>query len=175
MLKKVFRQKDQSMFFVFWSVNFGRQHIVVAFARMLNEMRYGKLQESTIRIFKTLDRELIYTDGIQPTDMWAHPCVLQKRCWANLFPRFPTRKEVIYANARRLGELPGRPQIYQAQDQAGVDHREAPISHGLMVNILDQLVAPSRLELKVGAQVMLIKVLWMIRVWSGMKLISLRI
>jgi len=36
---------------------------------MLNEMRYGKLQESTIRIFKTLDRELIYTDGIQPTDM----------------------------------------------------------------------------------------------------------
>ena len=41
----------------------------VAFARMLNEMRYGKLQESTIRIFKTLDRELIYTDGIQPTDM----------------------------------------------------------------------------------------------------------
>jgi len=69
MLKKVFRQKDQSMFFVFLSVSFGQQHIVVAFARMLNEMRYGKLQESTIRIFKTLDRELIYTDGIQPTDM----------------------------------------------------------------------------------------------------------
>lgn len=93
----------------------------------------------------------------------------------NLFPRFPTRKEVTHANARRLGELPGRPQIYHAQDQAGVDHREAPISHELMVNILDKLVAPSRLELKVGAQVMLIKVLWMIRASGGMKLISLRI
>jgi len=77
-------------------------------------------------------------------------------------PRFPTRKEVAYANTRRLGELPGRPQTYQAQDQAGVDHREAPISHEHMVDILDKLVVPNRLELKVGAQVMLIKVLCMI-------------
>jgi len=68
MLKKVFRQKDQSMFFSVL-INFGRQHIIVAFARMLNEMRYGKMQESTIQIFKALDRELIYIDGIQPTDM----------------------------------------------------------------------------------------------------------
>jgi len=36
---------------------------------MLNEMRYGELQESTIQIFKTLNRKVTYTDGIEPTEM----------------------------------------------------------------------------------------------------------
>ncbi|KAF5356106.1 hypothetical protein D9756_004033 [Leucocoprinus leucothites] len=121
MLKKVFRQRDQT------------------FANMLNEMRYGKMQESTIRIFKSLERNVTYSDGIEPTEM------------------YPTRREVANANTWRLGRLPGEPRIYEAQDHKGVDHKGEQISHERMLDILDKLVAPKTLELKVGAQVMLIK------------------
>ncbi|KAJ3575906.1 hypothetical protein NP233_g801 [Leucocoprinus birnbaumii] len=121
MLKKVFRQKDQT------------------FANMLNEMRYGKMQESTVRIFKTLDRKVTYTDGIEPTEL------------------YPTRREVAGANSWRLERLTGEPQTYEAQDHRGVDHRGQTISYEKMIDLLDKLVAPKSLELKVGAQVMLIK------------------
>lgn len=39
---------------------------------MLNEMRYGRMQESTIQIFKSLSRSVLYTDGIGPTEMCDH-------------------------------------------------------------------------------------------------------
>lgn len=77
----------------------------------------------------------------------------------DLFPRYPTRREVTRANAWRLGQLPGQARIYDARDQRGADHRKESISHQQMLDILDKLVAPKRLELKVGAQVMLTKVL----------------
>ncbi|KXN81110.1 ATP-dependent DNA helicase PIF1 [Leucoagaricus sp. SymC.cos] len=106
---------------------------------MLNEMRYGKMQESTIQIFKSLSRTVTYSDGIEPTEM------------------YPTRREVANANAWRLKQLPGSLQTYEAQDHKGVDHKNQPISYEQMLSLLDRLVAPKTLELKVGAQVMLVK------------------
>ncbi|KAJ3918616.1 hypothetical protein F5877DRAFT_42202 [Lentinula edodes] len=53
-LKKVFRQKDQS------------------FVNMLNEMRFGTMSESTIKAFKALNRDVTYEDGVQPTELFPH-------------------------------------------------------------------------------------------------------
>ncbi|KAF7784570.1 hypothetical protein Agabi119p4_735 [Agaricus bisporus var. burnettii] len=69
MLTKVFRQKDET------------------FSMMLNEMRYGRMQESTIQIFKSLSRSVLYTDGIGPTEI------------------YPTRIEVNSSNSSRLRQL----------------------------------------------------------------------
>ncbi|KAF9455001.1 hypothetical protein P691DRAFT_9274 [Macrolepiota fuliginosa MF-IS2] len=52
MLTQVFRQKDQT------------------FANMLNEMRYGKMQESTVKIFQSLARNVTYNDGIEPSELY---------------------------------------------------------------------------------------------------------
>lgn len=43
---------------------------MTAFANMLNEMRYGRMQDSTIEIFTGLDRKVVYTDGIEPTELY---------------------------------------------------------------------------------------------------------
>ena len=41
-----------------------------AFVEILNEMRFGKLQSGTVRIFETLSRDIIYDDGTGPTDLY---------------------------------------------------------------------------------------------------------
>lgn len=38
---------------------------------MLNEMRFGELQPETIRAFQSLSRKVQYTDGIEPTELYA--------------------------------------------------------------------------------------------------------
>jgi hypothetical protein len=38
---------------------------------MLNEMRFGKMKTSTIQAFKSLSRKVTYTDGIEPTELYA--------------------------------------------------------------------------------------------------------
>lgn len=50
-LTKVFRQKDQT------------------FVDMLNEMRFGKLSSTSAARFANLSREVVYTDGIEPTEL----------------------------------------------------------------------------------------------------------
>lgn len=62
--------------------------------------------------------------------------------------RFPTRHEVAQANELRLGRLPGQTHHYEAYDQ-GVPK----LRNKLLANIM----APKALDLKIGAQVMLIK------------------
>lgn len=62
--------------------------------------------------------------------------------------RFPTRNEVDNSNQRRLRELPGEPQRYEALDSGDPAIRE---------KLLSNMMAPKSLELKKGAQVMLIK------------------
>jgi ATP-dependent DNA helicase PIF1 len=66
-LTKVFRQKDQSKAFVL------RQEIVsmsfLEFVDMLNAMRFGELDPSTVAAFKNLSRKVHYTDGIEPTEL----------------------------------------------------------------------------------------------------------
>lgn len=66
-LTKVFRQSDQSKWFLlFESANLTNW---LAFVDMLNEMRYGKLTQASITKFKQLSRALQFDDGIEPTEL----------------------------------------------------------------------------------------------------------
>ena len=50
-LTKVFRQRDPE------------------FVDMLNEMRFGRLSDTSIRKFRTLAREIVYEDGLGATEL----------------------------------------------------------------------------------------------------------
>lgn len=100
------------------------------FAQMLNEMRLGKISDDTVRAFCALSRPLQFSDGIETTEL------------------FPTRLEVERSNNKRLNELPGRPYRFDAQDTGHPDIRD---------RLLQNMMAPKTMELRVGAQVMLIK------------------
>jgi len=66
-LTKVFRQSDQSAHpFIFVVAD---PHPRLAFVNMLNEMRFGNLSQESIRMFRKLDREVVYDDGIMPTEL----------------------------------------------------------------------------------------------------------
>lgn len=120
-LTRVFRQKDQT------------------FVDMLNEMRFGRMNRLTTETFKSLSRRVVYTDGIEPTEL------------------FSTRAEVDRANLSRLRQLPGECFSYEAADSAGVDANGVRVTQVQMDRILKRFVAPQSIQLKVGAQVMLIK------------------
>lgn len=62
--------------------------------------------------------------------------------------RFPTRSEVDNSNQRRIRELPGEVRRYDALDAGDPKIRD---------KLLSNMMAPKTLELKKGAQVMLIK------------------
>ncbi|GAO14118.1 hypothetical protein UVI_02037920 [Ustilaginoidea virens] len=111
-LTQVFRQRDPQ------------------FARMLNEMRIGKISQSTVDAFKALSRPLSFDDGVDLAEL------------------FPTRAQVEGSNERKLRELPGKIYRYDAMDSG-----DQAVRDKLLVNMM----APKALELKVGAQVMLIK------------------
>ena len=102
------------------------------FVKMLNQMRTGQLTARTIDAFKLLAREPRYADGLAPTEL------------------FPTREEVDRANATRMQNLPGPTRTFEAEDsgQFTGDHRE---------KLLANCMAPKKLDLRKGAQVMLIK------------------
>ncbi|GJE87828.1 ATP-dependent DNA helicase PIF1 [Phanerochaete sordida] len=120
-LKKVFRQKDQ------------------VFVDMLNAMRFGQLSPEMIKAFRALSREVTYSDGIEPTEL------------------YPRRDQVSTANSRRLQELQTQPRQYKASDMPGYDDNGYPLQIDKMKRLLERLVAEETLVLKEGAQVMLIK------------------
>ncbi|KAL1844399.1 hypothetical protein VTJ49DRAFT_78 [Mycothermus thermophilus] len=97
---------------------------------MLNEMRLGKISDETVRSFQALSRPLTFDDGIEVTEL------------------FPTRQEVDSSNQRRLKALTGKVYRYDA-----IDTGDPKIRDRLLANMM----APPSIELKKGAQVMLIK------------------
>jgi len=99
---------------------------------MLNEMRYGTLSQKSIARFRQLSREIIYEDGIGPTEL------------------FPRRQDVDNSNNLRMSRLRGESKTYYAKDGglAGGEQRQ---------KLLDNFMAQQVLHLTVGAQVMLIK------------------
>ncbi|KAJ3714015.1 hypothetical protein DFJ43DRAFT_885368 [Lentinula guzmanii] len=107
---------------------------------MLNEMRFGTMSESTTRAFKALSRSVTYDDGVQPTEL------------------FPHRADVDRANNNRLSSLPGDPHTYRAMDIPGEDVNGIPLNYLQMDRLLERLIVPKSVTLKVGAQVMLVKV-----------------
>ncbi|OHE96061.1 DNA repair and recombination protein pif1 [Colletotrichum orchidophilum] len=100
------------------------------FANMLNEMRLGRISDETVQAFKKLTRPIPAEDGLEVTEL------------------FPTRYEVENANQGRLRNLPGAPKRYDAGDSGDPQIRD---------KLLQNMMAPKMIELKVGAQVMLIK------------------
>ncbi|OAA44744.1 DNA helicase PIF1, ATP-dependent [Metarhizium rileyi] len=111
-LTQIFRQRDPE------------------FARMLNEMRVGKISDHTVQAFKALARPLNFDDGVDLAEL------------------YPTRAQVEGSNEKRLRELPGQIHRYEALDSGDPALRD---------RLLTNMMAPRALELKIGAQVMLIK------------------
>lgn len=77
--------------------------------------------------------------------------------WLTLFS-FPTRKEVDHANQYRLARLAGQVLTYEANDFPGIDSKGQPLTREAMDKLLERLVVPKSVQLKIGAQVMLVKV-----------------
>ncbi|KXN87451.1 ATP-dependent DNA helicase pfh1 [Leucoagaricus sp. SymC.cos] len=114
-LTKVFRQKDQE------------------FVDMLNEMRFGRLSSKSIARFKSLSRNIIYEDGLGPTEL------------------FPRREDVEKANGMRMQRLRTQELKFLSTDGGTLtdpDHRN---------KMLSNFMAPKELRLRIDAQVMLIK------------------
>lgn len=78
--------------------------------------------------------------------------------WTYPENRFPIRAEVDKANQRQLNKLLGPVYRYYATDKAGTKSNGYPLTNEEAKKLLDRLVAPDEIALKVGTQVMLIKV-----------------
>ncbi|KAH9945603.1 hypothetical protein B0H21DRAFT_694015 [Amylocystis lapponica] len=116
---------------VFRQKDQGEPHI--AFVDMLNEMRLGNMKPATIKAFQSLSRPVTYTDGIEPTEL------------------YPIRREVDSANFSRLHKIPHPAHEYAATDSPGYDESGRPISRHRMEQLLERLVAPKTIVLKVRA------------------------
>ena len=100
---------------------------------MLNEMREGRLTESSIKAFRNLGRPLNFEDALEATEL------------------FPTRVEVDNANFTRLNMLQGSAQVFEARDGGAIADKAQ------RDKLLQNCMAPEMITLKKGAQVMLIK------------------
>jgi ATP-dependent DNA helicase PIF1 len=100
---------------------------------MLNEMREGRLSESSTAAFRKLSRPLNFEDMLDATEL------------------FPTRNEVEGANANRLHLLQGNLFPFPAKDGGSITDK------GQRDRLLANCLAPELITLKKGAQVMLIK------------------
>lgn len=107
------------------------------FVGILNEIRQGTVSPQTIKIMNSLTRKVEYSDGIQPTEL------------------YPRKNDVESANAHRLKCLDSPPVTFQSHDRQNANS-DIPIQD--FVEQLDKtLLVSSRLVLKTGAQVMLVK------------------
>ncbi|QLL32414.1 hypothetical protein HG536_0C05830 [Torulaspora globosa] len=102
------------------------------FIEMLNKMRLGQIDGETEREFKKLSRPLPQ-DEIIPAELYS------------------TRNEVERANKQRLNRLPGKAHVFHAIDGGVLEDRE------MKEKLLQNFLAPKELQLKIGAQVMMIK------------------
>ena len=100
---------------------------------MLNEMREGRLTQSSITAFRSLDRPVTFEDGLGATEL------------------FPTRAEVEKANGGRMRSLQGETFTFDARDGG------AMLEKAQRDRLLANCMAPESIQLKKGAQVMLIK------------------
>jgi ATP-dependent DNA helicase PIF1 len=97
---------------------------------MLNEIRVGKISGETDHSFKVLSRKPTFDDGLEVTEL------------------FPTRYEVDRSNEARLRGLIGPIHRFEAADTGEPNIRD---------RLLENIMAPKLIDLKKGAQVMLIK------------------
>lgn len=98
--------------------------------QMLNSMRTGQLDNEIMAQFKQLERTVQYDDGLEPTEL------------------YPVRWQVDMANKTKMQALEGAVFTYNALDSSTFDSSQ---------KLLDQLICHKTLELKIGAQVLLIR------------------
>ncbi|EFN75369.1 ATP-dependent DNA helicase PIF1 [Harpegnathos saltator] len=101
-----------------------------AFVRILNNIRIGRVTDDIVDTLKETAKQKIESNGVLATRLCSHV------------------KEADEINEFQLSELKGETKVYTALD-----------SDNSMAHVLDQQLAsiPSKLILKVGAQVMLLK------------------
>ncbi|OJA07958.1 hypothetical protein AZE42_05930 [Rhizopogon vesiculosus] len=109
------------------------------FVDMLSATRSGKLLDWHIREFMKLKRVVDYSDGISPTQL------------------FPLKSQVESCNKTHLDVLSGEQVTYSAMDSRGFDMHENRIPIVVAEQLLDRLVVPKVISLKIGAQVMLLR------------------
>lgn len=109
-----------------------RQKGDLQFIDMLNEMRLGIVTEQSAKMFRALERELP-KDEIEPAELYS------------------TRSEVERANSFRLSNLTSEKIPYNAIDGGVLTDPQQ------RQRLLSNFIAPEKLELKKGAQVMMIK------------------
>ena len=67
-LRKVFRQADPGEYIL---LKFGaRNSLPVVFARFLNQMRFGTISPGARALFASLEREVKYSDGVEPVHLY---------------------------------------------------------------------------------------------------------
>lgn len=116
---------------------------------MLNEMRFGRLTQKSISKFQSLSRKIEYGDGLGPTELYVH--FPRQMLSFIMLCRFPRREEVDRSNQGRMSVLNTEQKDFLASDAGTITdaaQRE---------KMLSNFMAPKRLTLRVGAQVMLIK------------------
>ncbi|TFY81866.1 hypothetical protein EWM64_g2151 [Hericium alpestre] len=103
------------------------------FVDLLNELRHGSLSESTTAAFRALSRPLDSSPtSLPPTEL------------------YPLRHEVDRSNISRLAAIKTRIFAYTARDSGS-----APLER--RKTVLAGMVVPEKVNLKVGAQVMLVR------------------
>lgn len=108
-------------------------------------MRKGAISPAAAQTLRSLSRPLLpRADGTGDGD---HQLLLPTEL-------FPLRADVERSNAARLAALPGPARRFDARDSAGA---AAQLSPDRRRRLLDAMPAPARLELKRGAQVMLLR------------------
>lgn len=113
-------------------------------------MREGRLTQKSIDTFRKLSRPLKFEDEMTATELSISPSFSRTPMLTGA-PRFPTRHEVDGANNSRMRQLCGDVRVFEARDGG-------TITDGAMrTKLLQNCMAPQLLELKKGAQVMLIK------------------
>lgn len=103
------------------------------FVDMLNEMRFGRLSQESIARFKSLSRPINDNDGLGATEL------------------FPRREDVERSNNGRMSHLQTEQRDFPATDGGTI------ADPGQREKMLANFMAPKKLVLRVGAQVMLIK------------------
>lgn len=102
------------------------------FSTILNEMRLGRITSETVRTFQERSKPLTGTGEIEATEL------------------FPRKADVERANNKRLAALEGSKVVYEAVDLYKDEYLQER-------KLLDNMIAPKVLTIKVGAQVMSIK------------------
>jgi ATP-dependent DNA helicase PIF1 len=154
-LTKVFRQKQsgqQLLCFLMAFLSTHRNQSLSPFSTNCGLVKSVKPRPSSSCRYRDQYNTMTVSSQLQCTH-------LQRKIWgSDVVVSFSRRAEVDRANQARLKQLPGEEASYKGIDYPGYDSRGHPTPHQRMVQLLDQTRAVPLLTLRVGAQVMLIKV-----------------